>query len=573
MGRDMSDTLRIYTLGGLAIKRDDAPITGFLSRKVEALLVYLACTQRPQSREFLAEFLWHERSQAQAMGNLRWVLFELRQHLSPFLLITRQTVTLNPDCDCWLDVAELDRRIAAITKDWTHAGSLSPEAAGRLEEALTLYQDDFLAGFSVRECRGFEAWMSLERERLRREVIDALFHLISTYLDRGIYTAGINHATRLLQLDPLLEGAHRQMMRLLARSGQRNAALAQYETCRRLIKAELGIEPDQETTALYQEIRDRNAATDGARRPTPETLADEILTENEIMSARQRLQNSFIGIVTCTLETDYHASLTRGARVQADALNLPIKIEDARADSFRQPAMINSFVAQGAKAIVLSPIDQETVAAALSAAQEAGVVVVSTVTSGVGAQSGDYWITDEGIGRTVGLFTANLINTEMNGKANVAILDYPQMPVLKIRADAMEQALRQNTPNARILGRWPGALPENGERSIVEALKLYPELDVIMSINDSGGYGAVKALRAAGKKYDEVAIISVDAETEARRMIKAGEYFRASFEIDPVRAGMAAMCAVVRLLAGSTTPLVSQPGGKMYTRNGYSKTF
>src|SRR5262245_48021975 len=114
----MSDTLRIYTLGGLAIKRDDAPITGFLSRKVEALLVYLACTQRPQSREFLAEFLWDERSQAQAMGNLRWVLFELRQQLSPFLLITRQTVALKPDCNCWLDVAELDRQIAAVTKDW-----------------------------------------------------------------------------------------------------------------------------------------------------------------------------------------------------------------------------------------------------------------------------------------------------------------------------------------------------------------------------------------------------------------------------------------------------------------------
>jgi ABC-type oligopeptide transport system substrate-binding subunit len=56
-------------------------------------------------------------------------------------------------------------------------------------------------------------------------------------------------------MDPLLEAGHQQMMRLLAYDGQRGAALAQYEACRDLLDEELGVEPDEETTRLYEETQ------------------------------------------------------------------------------------------------------------------------------------------------------------------------------------------------------------------------------------------------------------------------------------------------------------------------------
>src|SRR5690606_12515409 len=57
-----------------------------------------------------------------------------------------------------------------------------------------------------------------------------------------------------LQLEPFREEAHRLLMRLLAESGQRSAALAQYEVCVRILDEELGVEPDDETVALYEQI-------------------------------------------------------------------------------------------------------------------------------------------------------------------------------------------------------------------------------------------------------------------------------------------------------------------------------
>jgi DNA-binding SARP family transcriptional activator len=231
--------LTISTLGGLSIRRGDEPVTGLASRKVEALLVYLACTDRPRPREVLAEMLWEERSQSQSLANLRVVLSSLRKHLAPYVTITRDTVALNPDAAVWLDAAELEQKLSA----------------GQVEEAVALYRGDFMAGFYVRGAPGFEDWAAIERERLRQLVLGALNDLVAYHLDVGDYAAGIRHANRLLELDSLPEQAHRHMMRLLAYSGQRGAALEQYENCRRLLQRELAVEPMPETTDLYEQIQ------------------------------------------------------------------------------------------------------------------------------------------------------------------------------------------------------------------------------------------------------------------------------------------------------------------------------
>ena len=93
----MNEVLDIRTLGGLTIQRDDKVITDLGSRKAEALLVYLACTQRSQPREVLADFFWEGLSQQKALTNLRVALTSLRKYLGPFLNIARDSVTLNPD--------------------------------------------------------------------------------------------------------------------------------------------------------------------------------------------------------------------------------------------------------------------------------------------------------------------------------------------------------------------------------------------------------------------------------------------------------------------------------------------
>jgi predicted ATPase/DNA-binding SARP family transcriptional activator len=247
--RDMSDSLEIYTLGKLEIRRNGMTLTDFPTRKVEALLVYLACTGGPHGREQVAELLWDDRTQAQSLTNLRATLSRLNERLAPFLLVTRKTVAIHPEAQVWIDAVELHTALQA------DKSPLSSSVARQLERVLALYKGDFLTGFYINESQGFEEWLRTERERLRIGVMEALSHLASFHLARASFDAGVAYATRLLSLDPLREDAHRLMMMLLASKGQRSSALSQYDLCRQILADELGAEPEAATTALSRQIR------------------------------------------------------------------------------------------------------------------------------------------------------------------------------------------------------------------------------------------------------------------------------------------------------------------------------
>jgi predicted ATPase/DNA-binding SARP family transcriptional activator len=246
----MDNRLEIFTLGGVRFLRGGEPVKGLSNRKAEALLIYLASTRRPQPREVLADLLWDERSQSQSHANLRVVLSMLRQTVGESLTISRNDVAINPATLVWLDAVQMDDGLQELHQQ----GRMNASTAGQVLEALALYRGDFLEGFSVFDCRRFEDWQTRERERLHQLVVDGYSELVAYNIEQREYQLGMVHAARLLELDPLMESAHRQMMLLLANCGQRMAALSQYVTCQKLLQEELGVDPAAETVDLYQQI-------------------------------------------------------------------------------------------------------------------------------------------------------------------------------------------------------------------------------------------------------------------------------------------------------------------------------
>ena len=245
-------TLRLF--GPFQVTLDGEVVTDFRSDKVRALLAYLAVeTERPHRREKLAGLLWPDWPERSARANLRRALANLRQVIGDhqatphFLHISRQTIQLNSASDAWVDVT-------AFT-DYLETKLPSQRIARQLEEAVALYRGSFLEGFSIGDSAAFEEWSLLNRERFHRLVIEALQRLAECHEEDGEYERALQYTWRQVGLDPWREIAHQQLMRLLALSGQRGAALAQYETCRRLLAEELGIEPAAETTRLYEQIR------------------------------------------------------------------------------------------------------------------------------------------------------------------------------------------------------------------------------------------------------------------------------------------------------------------------------
>ncbi|MEZ4593705.1 MAG: BTAD domain-containing putative transcriptional regulator [Chloroflexota bacterium] len=243
--------LTISLLGGVTIVLDGTAVSNFASRKADALLVYLACNPRPHPRETLATLLWPDNDQTRALANLSVILTSLRKQLGEFVLADRHTVAFNADAPFQLDVAAFAAALEAAQKR-PQAGKISRTVAAQLSTAVSYYQGDFLAGFNLRNVPEFEAWVLLQQERLRQLMLDALADLITFHQQRRQFSDGIRHAQQLLALDPLQEATHRQLMQLYALDNQRPAALAQYDQCAAILAEELGVEPDEETTQLYE---------------------------------------------------------------------------------------------------------------------------------------------------------------------------------------------------------------------------------------------------------------------------------------------------------------------------------
>jgi DNA-binding SARP family transcriptional activator/pimeloyl-ACP methyl ester carboxylesterase len=251
--------LRLFCLGPPRLERDGRPVEIGL-RKAWALLVYLAVTKQAHSRDALAALLWPESDQSSARASLRRTLHQLSQLLDqPVIAAGPETISLASEAGVWLDVDAFLAHLSAGQPAAQPTGTLTAERRRQLAEAATLYRDDFLAGFSLPGCPAFDEWQFFQRENLRQLFAGVAQQLAQAWASEGDYETAILHARRWVALDPLHEPAQRQLMRLYARAGQPAAALRQYQECARSLQAELGVQPQPETTELFESIRHSRA--------------------------------------------------------------------------------------------------------------------------------------------------------------------------------------------------------------------------------------------------------------------------------------------------------------------------
>jgi len=254
--------LALSFLGPFQATLDGEAVVPIASR-LQAILAYLATeAERAHPREALAGLMWPEQPDREALASLRYALSNLRRALHdrqacpPFLTISRQAIQFNRASDHWVDVADF------------RPSTCNPRAAREgeegqienLESATALCRGEFLEGLAVGNSPAFEEWLLLTREQFHHQALVALQRLADLYELRGDYEQAVHCARRHLALEPWDEPARRRLMRLLALDGRRGAALAEYETCRWVLAHELGVGPEEDTTRLYEIIRDGNLA-------------------------------------------------------------------------------------------------------------------------------------------------------------------------------------------------------------------------------------------------------------------------------------------------------------------------
>lgn len=235
--------LEIRLLGQIEVRCDGQPLD-FPTQKVKELFAYLVIHRdHAHPRTFLASLLWPEADEEHGRANLRKALSLLRGMLGSngtrWLICSGGAVRFNSRADdLWLDLEEFERLIADGVK---HKNTES------FEQAIALYR-----GSSFTDI--YEDWALAESERIQSLYLDALEQLAALYQAQHELQRAISAWTKVLHVVPWHERAHQELMMLYTLSGDRTAALRQYQQYCEVLQRELGVLPLPETTALYEKI-------------------------------------------------------------------------------------------------------------------------------------------------------------------------------------------------------------------------------------------------------------------------------------------------------------------------------
>jgi len=204
-------SLQIFCLGSPRVLLNQTPVE--LGRRTTvALLVYLAVTNHPQNRDAIATLLWPEAGQSQAHKALRRNLTLLTQAIGKqWFVIERDTIGLNLAATPWVDVHHFQQ--------WVEANGADGQAASK--QAIALYQDDFLRGFTLPASPPFDEWQFFQTEHYRQTYAQALEKLVQHHTEQADYPTALDYALRRLALDALHEPAQRTLMQLYAWAANR----------------------------------------------------------------------------------------------------------------------------------------------------------------------------------------------------------------------------------------------------------------------------------------------------------------------------------------------------------------
>ncbi|MDO5499875.1 MAG: BTAD domain-containing putative transcriptional regulator [Propionibacteriaceae bacterium] len=230
MSATPSPPWELTLLGKWQLRRGGQPVK--VTPRQRALITALAL-HGERSREFLATLLWADSTTAQAMGNLRAGVWQIRRRSPGLVLDFDGRLSLAEDVQ--VDVAELQHNVDRISE-------MTPENELRMI-LESLANEALLPGWR-------DSWVLIERERLHEARVSAYESLAEQFLARNAPRDAIRAALAAVEADPMRESAHRWLAQSHIANGQREKAGHVYQRFRMLSLQKFGLEPSQRFAQL-----------------------------------------------------------------------------------------------------------------------------------------------------------------------------------------------------------------------------------------------------------------------------------------------------------------------------------
>lgn len=238
-------SLRIQTLGGCEVWLEGQPVQ-WRAGSARALFFYLLTYPSGQSREHIVEALWDIPCNAQAANRFRVAIHRIRQALNNPLAILEEhsRYSLSSEVLEVSDVYKFNQGLLETTRVRDPAQKLA-----LYQSALPLYQGVYLPEFE-------SDWAIEARSMLAQSYAQAQLEVAQLLGQQGQLEASTQALWVALHADPYLgEQHHQALIRQLAQTSGRYAAVEYYRRFLHFLHTEVGDDPLPETVALMEQIK------------------------------------------------------------------------------------------------------------------------------------------------------------------------------------------------------------------------------------------------------------------------------------------------------------------------------
>ena len=251
-------------------------------------------------------------------------------------------------------------------------------------------------------------------------------------------------------------------------------------------------------------------------------------------------------------EDQFFRLIQFGMQNAADKAGVELLLANSASKPDKEIQLVNTYIARGVDAIVISPLSAKASATALKRAKDKGIVVVTYNSTVDGDIAVSYIESDQAdLGRQTGFVAKRYIEEKLGGKAKIATLAF--------KTQLAEQSDARRNGFVDVVGKLPGVefvaeqdawLPEMAIKKAGDILTANPDVNIIWSANEGGTVGSVMAVKNAGKQ-GQVTVFGTDASEQLVEMALADdEILQAITTQTPFELGTKAIESAVAALNG-----------------------
>ncbi len=233
-----------------------------------------------------------------------------------------------------------------------------------------------------------------------------------------------------------------------------------------------------------------------------------------------------IGFTCNDLTNPTFADVATSLKKLGEKDNIQVTALDCTSNASKQITQVENFIQTGVDAIIIQSADATALKSALKTAKDKGIKVISW-DDDLGDSDDVAWVLKNyDLGVIIGTAAAKWNNEKLGGKGEVALLDYPSLPICVERTKGITDTIAKLTPNAKIVAEASTLNAAQGMANTETILRAHPNVKVIVCDGDGDAIGAVQAAKAAGKNTPDFGTFSADGTDQALAGMVAGDPIR-----------------------------------------------